>query len=130
MFDEWERLEEKIYKEKKYKIDAYLFVHEAIGHLYKKLGEKKHVTAQELLKSISDLGRKKYAPLTRIVFEYWGVKTCMDFGRIVYDMIDFKLLSKTDEDSLADFNNGYDFKTEFDENMNLPSAIFKQDTDI
>lgn len=47
------------------------------------------------------------------VLSYWGINRTQDFGEIVYNMIEKKLLSKSDEDYLADFNSVYDFKSAF-----------------
>jgi outer membrane receptor protein involved in Fe transport len=37
-----------------------------------------------------------------------------DFGRIVFAMVESGLMQKTDDDSIEDFRNVYDFKTAFD----------------
>ena len=44
---------------------------------------------------------------------HWGISKTQDFGEIVYNMIEKKLLSKSDEDYLADFNSVYDFNLAF-----------------
>jgi uncharacterized repeat protein (TIGR04138 family) len=47
------------------------------------------------------------------MLEEWGVHSCEDFGAIVFNMIEFKVASKTESDSLADFKGGYDFYDAF-----------------
>jgi uncharacterized repeat protein (TIGR04138 family) len=47
------------------------------------------------------------------VLEEWGVRSCQDFGEIVFIMVEHSLLAKTDRDSRADFENGYNFQEEF-----------------
>ena len=47
------------------------------------------------------------------VFEEWGIHNCRDFGEIVFNMVNHGLLKKTEEDSLADFEGGYDFEEAF-----------------
>jgi len=47
------------------------------------------------------------------VFEEWGIHKCHDFGEIVFNMVENGLLAKTDKDSRADFDGGYDFYEAF-----------------
>lgn len=47
------------------------------------------------------------------VFKEWGVHNCRDFGEIVFNMVEIGLLAKTDKDTRADFQNGYDFTEAF-----------------
>ena len=64
---------------------------------------------------IKTVALKQYGRLTRTVFEHWGVKITEDFGNIVFNMIDAKLLGKRDSDSIEDFKNVYDFKAVFED---------------
>ena len=43
----------------------------------------------------------------------WGMLRCEDFGEIVFNMVDHKLLSKTKEDTRADFKSIYNFEDAF-----------------
>jgi len=45
--------------------------------------------------------------------EEWGVKRCEDFGEIVFALVEGGALSKTETDSRADFQGGYDFADAF-----------------
>jgi uncharacterized repeat protein (TIGR04138 family) len=47
------------------------------------------------------------------VFEEWGVRSCRDFGEIVFNMVEIRLLAKTERDTRDDFQNGYDFTDAF-----------------
>jgi uncharacterized repeat protein (TIGR04138 family) len=47
------------------------------------------------------------------VLEEWGITRCEDFGEIVFNIVEAGLFSKTDTDSRADFQNGYDFEEAF-----------------
>jgi len=44
---------------------------------------------------------------------HWGINNTRDFGNIVFNMIEHKLLSRNEKDSLADFNAVYDFDEAF-----------------
>jgi uncharacterized repeat protein (TIGR04138 family) len=77
------------------------------------LKKEKHVSGRELLEGIRDLALRRYGAMAKAVFDYWGVKKTQDFGNIVFNMVHEKVLSKTDEDSLDDFNDVYDFEETF-----------------
>ena len=42
-----------------------------------------------------------------------GITRTDDFGRIVFAMVDSKLMAKTDDDDIRDFHNVFDFPTAF-----------------
>jgi len=101
-------------KDARYKAEAYSFVMAALHYTLKKLKRPRHLTGGELLEGIRKYSLEQFGPLTRTVFDYWGIKNTEDFGCIVFNLVDAKLLSKTEEDSLEDFKNVYDFKEAFD----------------
>ena len=94
-------------KDARYERDAYLFVREALDHTQKTIGkdnrgEIRHVTGQELLDGIRDYALAQFGPMTMTVLDEWGIRSCEDFGEIVFNMVDIGLLAKTDTDSRAD----------------------------
>lgn len=111
--DFYKKVEEITEKDPRYKADAYEFLMQALWYTQKKLNRKGHVTARELLEGIREFGLEQYGPLAKTVFGHWGIKTTEDFGEIVFNMVDNKLLGKTDEDSRDDFKNVYDFNEAF-----------------
>jgi uncharacterized repeat protein (TIGR04138 family) len=50
-----------------------------------------------------------------VVLESWGVRSTIDFGRIVFGFIELDMMRKQDEDCLEDFEDVYDFAEAFDE---------------
>ena len=44
----------------------------------------------------------------------WGVTETLDFGRIVFALVDGGLMSKTPEDRLEDFADIFDFRAAFE----------------
>lgn len=115
----------------KFHPDAYRFVFEALHHTQQKLNrpaaknaedEDAHITGQELLEGVRDLGLQRYGRLTKSVFNHWGVRSTGDFGRIVFDLIDRGEMRKTDRDQLSDFVNVYDFDDAFDRDYDLSTA--------
>jgi uncharacterized repeat protein (TIGR04138 family) len=105
-------------KDPRYDKDAYLFVREALDFTQKSIGRDtrgrvRHVTGQELVEGIRDYALQQFGPMALTVFEQWCVHNCQDFGEIVFNMVDFGLLAKTDKDNRMDFEGGYDFEEAF-----------------
>ena len=78
-----------------------------------------HVSGDELLQGIRELAVRQFGPLTRTVFENWGVTKTLDFGEIVFQLVDAGLMGKTDEDKLDDFKDVYDFRKVFDDKLQV-----------
>ncbi|KPJ60563.1 MAG: hypothetical protein AMJ46_06090 [Latescibacteria bacterium DG_63] len=111
--DFYERVEKITVKDPRYKVAAYGFVMLALNYTLSKLDKPRHVSGKELLEGIKEFGLAQYGPMTKTVFDYWGVHTTRDFGEIVFNLVENKLLGKTDEDRIDDFTNIYDFEEEF-----------------
>jgi uncharacterized repeat protein (TIGR04138 family) len=98
---------------------AFYFVKQALDHTLKsvkKEGESRvgrHVSGQELLKGIREFALEQYGPMTYTLLDRWGVKGCEDFGDIVFLLVDYGVLGKTDHDRREDFAGGYDFREAF-----------------
>ena len=108
--DFYVKVEEIIAKDGRYKLDAYTFVMQALWFTQKKIGRQGHVNGKELLQGIREFGLDEYGPMTKTVFNHWGIKNTQDFGEIVFNMIDCGLMRKTEEDSREDFKDVYDFE--------------------
>jgi uncharacterized repeat protein (TIGR04138 family) len=108
-----ERIEALCDKDPRFKPQAYGFVMAALSYRLSQLGEVRHVTGQELLEGVRELGLELYGPMAKEVFNHWGLHSCSDFGQIVFNLVNEELLSKTDKDRLEDFENGFDFEEEF-----------------
>jgi uncharacterized repeat protein (TIGR04138 family) len=113
-----EAVEQILAKDSRYTRDAYLFVREALDYTQKLVGKEtrgaiRHVSGQELLDGIRRFALQQFGPMTITVFEEWGVRNCLDFGEIVFNMVESSLLAKTEKDTRDDFQNGYDFTEAF-----------------
>ena len=108
-------LEKILAHDPRYHRDSYHFVREALDHTRKMLAksESRHVTGQQLLEGVREYALAQYGPMALSLLEEWGVRQGEDIGEIVYNMIEIKLLAKTDEDSRDDFKGGYDFQDAF-----------------
>ncbi len=105
-------------QDRRYHREAYLLLREALDYTQKRLGESKrseprHVSGQELLAGIRDYVLEQYGPMAKMVLHEWGIRSCEDFGEMVFNMVDHGLLSKTESDSRNDFKGGFDFDEAF-----------------
>ena len=100
-------------KDKRYKLDAYEFVIQALYFTQKKLKKQTHISGKELSEGLRDFAIEQFGPMAKTVLTHWGITRTQDFGNIVFNMIDKKLLSKTEEDSITDFSDVYDFEVAF-----------------
>ncbi|MGE5308613.1 MAG: Minf_1886 family protein [Deltaproteobacteria bacterium] len=100
-------------RDARYKPDGYEFVMQVLGFTQKKLKRAGHVSGRELAEGARELAIKLYGPMAKAVLNHWGISRTSDLGVIVFNLIESKVLSKTDEDSAADFDNVYDFDNAF-----------------
>ena len=133
-----EVLEKIVAVDKRYHRDAYYFVREALDHTQKISNRSKkpaantpprHVSGQELLGGIRDFALQQFGPMALTLLNEWGVTRCEDFGELVFNMVENRLLGKTDEDTRDDFKGGYDFVTAF-KNPFLPASNLKAEPTV
>ncbi len=109
-------------KDPRYGIEAYYFVFRALSFTVQNLKKEEggsHVTGQELLDGIRDLGRRDFGFLAKLVFNMWGVGCTRDFGNIVFNLVNEGLMGSTREDSIEDFEDGFDFEEAFEKDLGL-----------
>lgn len=100
---------------------AYEFVRAGLDHTVKELRKKdaaraersRHVSGAELLEGLRAYALDQYGPLAKTVLDAWGVRRCRDFGEIVFNLIEYNVFSKTDNDRREDFSDIYDFTEAF-----------------
>jgi uncharacterized repeat protein (TIGR04138 family) len=51
--------------------------------------------------------------LARTVLRKWNIRETIDFGNMVYLLVEHEFMRKTDEDSLEDFRDVFDFDEAF-----------------
>lgn len=107
-------LENLVAEDPRYKVEAYLFVMSALEYTLAKMRRAGHLTGRELLEGLRDYARAKFGLMAKTVFEHWGVTRTEDFGVIVFNLVDRGILGKTEEDSLEDFKDVYDFSEAFE----------------
>jgi len=100
---------------------AYDFVRLGLDHTVKELKKKandrdersRHVSGRELLDGLRIFALDQFGPMAKTVLNSWGVERCRDFGDIVFNLIEYKVFSKTEADRPEDFDALYDFDDAF-----------------
>ena len=93
-----------------YAAEAYHFVMTGLNFTLSQLKTHRHVSGQELSIGLKDYALDQYGPLAATVLEHWGIRETIDFGKIVFFLIDAGLMKKTADDSVDDFKEVYSFE--------------------
>lgn len=108
-----ELLETLAQRSGRFRAEAYVWVLHVLEHTRTALARKDHISGRELLEGHRTLAIQEYGPMAFEVFRHWGLECTRDVGEIVFDLVDAELLRKTAEDTLADFEDIYDFHETF-----------------
>jgi len=110
-------VEKIINNDPRFSEEAYEFISDAVIYttqrIEKKANTTRHISGQELLEGIKHFAISQFGPLTQEVLATWGITDTISIGHIVFNMVDHHLLGSTEEDSIDDFKNGFDFNTAF-----------------
>jgi|GEM_PF-693195 len=108
---------EIIVHDERYSIEAYHFVSDACqktalqqmspGHL------SASASARELLATLRREALELFGKKAKAALNSWGVRSCEDFGEIVFQMMEAGVLGSEPGDSKDDFRRGYDFGVAF-----------------
>jgi uncharacterized repeat protein (TIGR04138 family) len=110
----------------RYTYEAYEFVFQAIDFTLRSLGRdlpdessdphdpRFHLSGRQLVEGMCEYARREFGMMARTVFRMWGVHRTDDFGEIVFNLIDAGLMSRTDDDSRADFHALFDLDETLD----------------
>ncbi len=109
-----EALDSIVASDPRYQRDAYVFLRDALDFTTKQQKKIKglsvrHVTGPELLDGARQYALKEFGPMVMTVFDNWGIHSCEDIGNMVFNLIGAGIFGKTEEDSIEDFKNVYDF---------------------
>ncbi|MGE0756021.1 MAG: Minf_1886 family protein [Pirellulaceae bacterium] len=112
----------------RYRIDAYLFVHQTLAYAELQRGRSRgrahntdpesppneiHFSPRQLCEAIREYAVEMYGMMARLVLNHWGVRSTSDFGEIVFQLIDIGEMTKAESDHRADFDDVYDFQAAF-----------------
>jgi uncharacterized repeat protein (TIGR04138 family) len=113
-----EALDSIVASDPRYQRDAYAFLRDALDFTTKQQKKIKgvsvrHVTGPELLEGVRKYALKEFGPMVMTVFDNWGIHSCEDIGNMVFNLIGSGIFGKTEEDSIEDFKDVYDFEGAF-----------------
>jgi uncharacterized repeat protein (TIGR04138 family) len=115
------RIKEIVARDRRYGIEAYVFVREAVGRALTTKGvdaqviPRPRVSGKELLEAIRRCALLRFGKDAKRRLNEWGVKSCDDFGEIVFNLVDAGLLGKQQSDRKEYFQGGYNFDEAFPE---------------
>jgi uncharacterized repeat protein (TIGR04138 family) len=104
-----------------YPIEAFEFVRDGLAYTVSRIHEQpdslpplaRHVSGQQLCLGLRDHALDRWGMMAATVLTSWNIHRTDDFGRIVFAMIEHGVMSKTPQDSLADFRGVFDFDEAF-----------------
>ena len=107
-------MEEVIREDGRYPMEAFAFLHEGLRRAVQDLhGEsevgQQHVSGSQLCEALRDLAVDRWGLLAKAVLARWQIRGTIDFGNMVYLLITHNLMKKTEEDTLEDFRDVFDF---------------------
>lgn len=124
-----ETILEIVRKDGRFGAQAYYLIFDALDFTIQRMRKVRHVTGRELLEGIRQYATENFGFLARTVLAEWGVTSTRDFGEIVFNLVEAGLLSRTDKDTIADFEDVFDFGEAFEkefkrslDNVNLEAS--------
>jgi uncharacterized repeat protein (TIGR04138 family) len=119
-------LEEVVEEVGLYPREAFEFIQQGLSYTVQKLhGELKdpsasrHVSGRDLSEGLRQFALLQWGMLAGTVLRRWNIHRTDDFGRIVFAMVESGWMSKTDQDTIDDFRNIFDFRTAFEEGYRI-----------
>jgi uncharacterized repeat protein (TIGR04138 family) len=128
------KLAEVVKRDPRYSYEAYEFLQQALSHTLQQLGReptpetventaaepKHHVTGPELLEGVRSLALREFGLMARTVFHMWGIRKTDDFGEMVFNLVEGKLMSKAPNDRREDFCDIFDLDEALVNNYHIP----------
>jgi uncharacterized repeat protein (TIGR04138 family) len=137
MLDSAHSIAQLLEEDRRYKLQAYVFLFEALQYAQDELqmgadaptepapddenepGEHRHVTGQQLCEAIRQFALDRYGYMAKTVLNSWGIRTTSDFGQIVFNLIRIGRMRKTPADTEVDFEDIYDFDVAFKQQFKI-----------
>lgn len=118
-------MEQVILEDGRYPLEAFAFLHDGLRHAVQEIHGaaqaepeaepvQRHVSGEQLCMALRKLALERWGMLARTVLGRWNVQATIDFGNMVYLLIENSYMKKTEEDSIEDFRDVYDFDEAFD----------------
>ena len=113
-------MEDVIRSDGRYPMDGYAFLHDGLARAIKNVhgaelapGERQHVTGRQICRALHELALERWGMLAVTVLARWRIHQTIDFGNMVYLLIGHNFMHKTEDDSIEDFRDVYDFQEAF-----------------
>jgi len=117
-------LDDLLEQDARYDREAYLFLKEALEFTVKQKRKSRsghtnpadpanHVTPAELMDGVRQYALREFGPTVPMVLHYWGIRNFSDVGEMVFNLIAAGVFGKNANDSIEDFQNGFDFEEAF-----------------
>lgn len=106
-------------KDGRYSPEAFGFLLDSLEHAVRLAGKdrykgkERHVTGQEVLNGMRDYALQLFGPLAAHVWRFWGIHQTIDWGRIVFLLVEAGMLNRQESDTIEDFRDGFDFDEVF-----------------
>ena len=108
--DFWDAIKKIRAKDDRFEPETYPFVMEALEFTLQRIGERRHVSARELLDGLCLYSRERFGLLAADVLESWGIQNAFGVGLAVFQLVEAGILAKQDSDHLDDFDLDYNLR--------------------
>ncbi|MBO4527043.1 MAG: hypothetical protein IKS92_15845 [Victivallales bacterium] len=103
---------------------AYCFVRDSVHKALDNIAKAKRqnlfadddppdIKGADLCRFFRDTLINRFGPSAIDVLDTWNIKKTSDFGKIIYKLISVEILGKSENDSIEDFDDVFDFTEEF-----------------
>ncbi len=111
-------IEKILHRDQRFDPHAYLFLKEALDFTLNRAaegnqGQPRHVSGPELLEGFRDLALQEFGPMAGTLMSEWGLRESGHVGEMVFLLIDQGVFGKQESDTLADFQDVFDFEQTF-----------------
>lgn len=110
-----------------YPPEAFEFIQQGLSFTVQKIHgsgtpkASRHVTGQDLCEGLRQYALDQWGFLARTVLRRWNITSTLDFGRIVFALVEVGQMQKTHEDNVDDFKDVYDFRAAFETGYKIPT---------
>jgi uncharacterized repeat protein (TIGR04138 family) len=106
----WSAVERIRAADGRYARDAYAFVMDSLDFTMRGIGERRHVSADELVHGLCANAKHRFGLFAFTVLDAWGLRSSEDVGDIVFQLIDAGVLARQESDTRAGFDRVVDFR--------------------
>jgi len=106
-------------KDPRYPIEAYHFVSLAVNMTAREIltrrknSRNRHISGLQLLLGMKQMLLAKYGCMAMDILSSWNIFSTDDFGNIVFNLAEVRLLGTSENDTREDFHNRFSFQDAF-----------------